>query len=540
VARQEYRFSLPCELPCHHASGLLKAAGGGVADSLTDGRWQRFQEELAKLPAGELTLRLGETPDSRLDDLVAAVERAATGTDNPPHAVVPAQNDVALLAQARGELRRLTTTDPLTGLANRTLLVERLQEVFDAVPAGGHQPSLIVLNLDTFKFINDSLGHDAGDAALAAVAERLVRTVGEPHLVARLGGGDFAILVEGVPAEETLQLTAKIRTVLETDIVVADVPVRVEASIGVRFGEAGLAGAQAVHDADMAMQAARSKGGGKVEFFVPTMQEVARQRVELISELREAITYGGLQLRYQPVVQLRTGRIIGAEALVRWDHPHRGPMRPDAFLTAAESGGLMADLGRWVLQEAISQLGSWLPGMENPEAFKLHVNLSPDELRQRDLVALVRQLLADENVPAANLAMEITEHAIMTGNTDTTRTLADFGSLGVGLEIDDFGTGYSSISYLRNLPVDTAKIDRSLIQDVAGDPGQRDFVAAILQLIRAAGLNVVAEGVETREQADQLNALGCPLAQGYYFSRPVTAEQLTVLLQANAPLPAAN
>jgi diguanylate cyclase len=507
-----------------------------VTNSRTDGRWQRFQEGLAKLPPGTLTLSLGAAADSRLDDVVAAVEHAAA-SGQAHHAVAPG-DAAALLAQARGELRRLTTTDPLTGLANRTLLVERLQDAFDAAAPGDDQPTLIVLNLDAFKFINDALGHDAGDAALSAVAGRLLEAVGEPHLVARLGGGDFAILVEGTSAERALQITAKIRTALEKDIIVADVPVRVDASIGVRFGQSGLTGAQAVHDADMAMQTARGKGVGRVEVFVPTMQEVARQRVELISELREAIAYGGLQLRYQPVVQLETGRIMGAEALVRWDHPHRGPMRPDAFLTAAEAGGLMADLGRWVLQEAISQLGSWLPGLERPEAFKLHVNLSPDELRQRDLVALVRRLLAEENVPATNIAMEITEHAIMTGNTDTTRTLADFGALGVGLEIDDFGTGYSSISYLRNLPVDTAKIDRSLIQDVAGDPGQRDFVAAILQLIRAAGLNVVAEGVETRAQADQLTALGCPLAQGYYFSRPVTAEQFTRLLQDDAPLPA--
>jgi EAL domain-containing protein (putative c-di-GMP-specific phosphodiesterase class I) len=264
--------------------------------------------------------------------------------------------------------------------------------------------------------------------------------------------------------------------------------------------------------------------------FSSAMHEAAKQRVHLVADLRTALVSEQLELEYQPIIDLRTGKIAGAEALIRWRHPNLGLLAPDAFLDAADEAGLTVEIGHWVLARAIAQTGQWRTAPGLPRNFSTHVNLAPADLHHVDLAPYVQGLLAQHQVDPHQLSIEITETAIMRGGPEVAATMRSLKELGVAIEIDDFGTGYSSISYLRTLPATQAKIDKSLIDDLATDGQQEQFVAAILQLIHSAGLVAVAEGIEHREQAEKLQQLNCELAQGYYFSRPLPVADMTALL----------
>lgn len=441
----------------------------------------------------------------------------------------------ALLEAAKAELRRVIDTDELTGLASRSLLREK---VVDAVAAaeGGRQPALILLDLDSFRLINDSLGHAAGDAVLREAALRLQTAAGAgagaeaQHVIARLSGDEFAVLVVDHEPDAVLQLASRLNEALKDRILVGGIALSVTAAGGVRYGEPGLRGDELIRDANIALHEAKKRGRDNILVFSNAMHEAAKQRVHLVAELRTALASDQLELEYQPIVDLRTGRIAGAEALIRWHHPALGLLAPDAFLTAADEGGLTVEIGHWVLRNAIAQTGRWKSAPGLPQDFSTHINLAPADLHHLDLAPYIQGLLLQHQVAPHQIAIEITETAIMRGGPEVAATMRSLNELGVPIEIDDFGTGYSSISYLRDLPASQAKIDKSLLDDLATDSQQEQFVAAILQLIHSAGLGAVAEGIEQREQAEKLQQLNCEFAQGYYFSRPLPVPAMTDLL----------
>ncbi len=440
------------------------------------------------------------------------------------------------LEQAQDDLRQQALTDSLTGLANRTLLGDRIGQAIARFHRGGLAPTLLALDLDGFKLINDSLGHAGGDRALIEVARRLEQVARKTDTVARFGGDEFAILVTDATPEAALRIAERALDSLRLPMRVGDQMTSAGASIGVCFGSRGQTPDSLLRDADTSMYAAKARGRNNIQVFRPEMHAAALTRVRISDELHTALQTGQLVLHFQPFIELGTGTIVGAEALVRWRHPSRGLVWPAEFIQVAEETGLIVEIGQRVMVEAMRQLAIWQRELMLPASFRLHVNVSPIEFRRTALVAFVREAMRRFEVPPATVVLEITESGLMEDEAEITQTLHDLRAEGVGLAIDDFGTGYSSISYLRRLPVDSVKIDRSLVTGVDTDPQQRSLAAAIVQLIEAVKLTPIAEGVETAEEAAQLQSLGCPYAQGYYFSRPVSAEEMTDQLRGHYAL----
>jgi diguanylate cyclase (GGDEF)-like protein len=424
----------------------------------------------------------------------------------------------------------MAMSDALTGLANRVALMDGIEEALAQASNGLPPPALLLLDLDSFKNVNDRFGHDAGDRVLQEVGARLSSVIRETDMVARLGGDEFAILLPAATMDIALQVARRALEVLGEQIKLDSLYVHSRASIGIRLGTADQTPEELLLDADTAMYAAKREGRSIIKVFEPVMLYSRQLRSQMATELRGAISSDELVLHYQPVVELATNRILGVEVLVRWQHPVRGLIPPDTFIPLAEEIGVIHDLDRWVMSSSLRELARWRRDYPLDEDFQLRVNLSATELKQLDLVDHIRGLLRELDIPARNLVVEITETAIVTRGEVEMYSLLSLRQLGVGIEIDDFGTGYSSISYLRELPVSMVKVDRSLLMELDTRPGQLEFVTAILQLIRAAGLEAVFEGIETREQADQLRVLGCASGQGYYFSRPLPPEEVGSLL----------
>ncbi|HEX2704906.1 MAG TPA: EAL domain-containing protein [Candidatus Lustribacter sp.] len=439
----------------------------------------------------------------------------------------------ASLEQAQAALRSQALTDALTGLANRTLLGDRIGQALARAQRGALPPTLLALDLDGFKLINDSLGHAGGDTVLVEVARRLETVARRTDTVARFGGDEFAILITDATSDAALRIAERALDVLRRPMRVGDQLTSAGASIGVCFGSRGKTPDSLLRDADTAMYAAKTRGRNNVQVFKPEMHAAALARVQIADELHTALRTHELTVHFQPLVDLASARVVGAEALVRWNHPRRGLVRPVEFVPVAEETGLIVEIGQRVTVEAIRQLAKWQKELVLPESFRLHVNVSPVEFRRASFAPFVRETLQRYGVPAASLVLEITENGLMTDEGEIAQTLHDLRSGGVGLAIDDFGTGYSSISYLRRLPVDSVKIDRSLVEGVDTDPQQRNLVAAVVALIDAVNLTPIAEGVETAGQATSLQALGCVYGQGYHFSRPVSAGEMTGLLRVD-------
>jgi diguanylate cyclase (GGDEF)-like protein len=424
----------------------------------------------------------------------------------------------------------MALTDPLTQLANRTALNRALSQELAGTADGGLPPALLVLDLDSFKGINDRLGHSAGDDVLRITAQRITDAVRDGDTVARLGGDEFAVMLPQSTVTQARGVAKRILRALAESIEIGDLKIVCGTSIGLRVAEPGQSVDELVMEADTAMYAAKAEQRNAVRVFEPALLHARQLQGQMITELREAIKTNQLVLYYQPVVELASGRVEGAEALVRWNHPERGLLMPDKFIPLAEETGLIVDLGDWVLREALRQLRTWLDTPGLVDDFSMRVNISPTELRSLELIERVRDALTDTKVDASKLVIELTESVAVNGSDLDRYSLSGLRHLGVQLEIDDFGTGYSSISYLRNLPVHVVKIDRSLIEGLGSDDGQRDFVAAVLQLIHACGMEAVAEGIETPEQAAELSWLGCASGQGYYFGRPVPPADFVRLL----------
>ncbi|MEI7893599.1 MAG: EAL domain-containing protein [Myxococcales bacterium] len=433
--------------------------------------------------------------------------------------------------------------DPLTGLANRAMFLSRLALALSRYRhADGHIFAVLVVDLDRFKVINDSLGHTAGDELLVEAGRVLVSCVRPQDTVARLGGDEFGVLVDGLDdAGSAVRLAGKIQDALRNPFRIGAIEAFTTASIGIALsGPSYDRPEDVLRDADNAMYRAKARGKARHEVFEESMHLRAVKLLELETDLRRALDRNELYVVYQPIVLLKTGAVTGFEALLRWRHPARGIISPVDFIPIAEETGLIVPIGQWVLEEACRTLRSWL--VDNPSLtwLTISVNLSSKQFLAPRLRDDIDQTLTVTGIDPLQLKLEITESALMDNPEAAALLLADLRGRGIGLSIDDFGTGYSSLSYLLRFPLDTLKIDRAFVSGMVDTGGERaasnlELVRAIVTLARNLGMEVVAEGVETEGQRIRLEALGCQLAQGYLFSRPleVGAARLLVVNATN-------
>lgn len=460
----------------------------------------------------------------RIDGSWAHVEAIATNLLHEPavQGVVCNLHDISQQVEAENKLKRQARRDPLTGLPNRNLMTDALARCCES-DADEHA-ALLLMDLDGFKDVNDGLGHDVGDRLLVEIGHRLDRVTRADDLVARLGGDEFAVLLTGLgSASHAVRVAEGLGELIREPLRLGDVILEVGVSIGIADCAPGDDPLAVLQRADVAMYRAKRQHSGPAVYGSGDDEE-RRNSVKVTAELRSAIDRGDLVVHYQPKVELATGLVDSVEALVRWQHPVRGLLPPDEFIALAERTGLIRDLTTWVLHTALRQHATWrAEGLEIPVA----VNLSPRVLGQADLVASVRQTLADTGVAASRLTLEITESAFPENTRLLSATLDALGALGVRLAVDDFGTGWSSLSKLKELRVQELKIDRTFVSTLAEDDTDHSIVRAIVDLARSLGLTVVAEGVETEQVRRLLERLGCPLAQGFLFSRPVPGPLLT-------------
>ncbi len=440
--------------------------------------------------------------------------------------IVLTSRDITQRKLAEQRIRHVAHHDSLTGLPNRSLLRDRLTQALSRARARDELVAVLFANLDRFKAINDSLGHRGGDELLRQVAERLRGCVRDTDTVARFGGDEFVAVLAGAANLPVAVAVQKILQVCAEPYDVDGQPVVVGTSIGVAMHpEDGRDPDTLLRNADAAMSAAKSAGPGTFRFFTSDLNARAHESLQIEAGLRAAIQNGGFQLTYQPKVDLATHAIRGAEALVRWTH--RGlNVPPGVFIPIAEESGLIVQIGEQVLEKACRQCAEWRrQGFEFPVA----VNLSPRQFRQQDLPATIARLLEQTGLPPRCLELEITESTFIEDPDAVAADIANLRRLGVLISIDDFGTGFASLNYIRRFAFDVLKIDRSFIEGIPREQGHAAIVEAVIMLSNALGIEVVAEGVETAEQVAVLSAYGCGLAQGYYFSPPVTAEEFTAL-----------
>ncbi len=456
------------------------------------------------------------------------------GSDGRSERYVSMLHDITGLRRHEERIRHLAFHDALTGLPNRMLLNDRLEVAIAAARRNAARLGLMFIDLDRFKAVNDSFGHEAGNDLLKEVAERLRRCVRESDTVARMGGDEFVVLLGGVDVPENYALVArKIIDSLSTPVVLEGRAMQVGASIGIAcFPDDGLNSIELMKNADAAMYAAKTAGRGTCRFFQPTMTGKAEQALRFEMELRQAIPNGQLELYYQPKVMLQTGCARGVEALVRWRHPVLGMVQPGQFIPLAEATGIISDIGDWVLEEACRQSRAWQ--LEGLGRVKIAVNVSVRQLQRHDLVDRIESLARTYQIAHSDLEIELTESVFMGNPEEVVGMLTRLRTIGVMVAIDDFGTGYSSLGQLRRLPVDVLKIDRSFVMNADHDEGDAQVVKLILAFGQALSLSVVAEGVETESQAEFLRSCGCTTAQGYLYARPQPAAQTAVWLREHS------
>jgi diguanylate cyclase (GGDEF)-like protein len=427
--------------------------------------------------------------------------------------------------------------DPLTGLANRGLLMEQLGQALSRATRRPGAVAVLFLDLDRFKVVNDSLGHAVGDDLLVEVARRLERIMRSADTVARLGGDEFVVLAEDVAGvEEAFALARRLRDAVATPVPFAGgQQIVVTASVGIALSDPSAVAAtpsSLLWDADVAMYRAKDTGRDRVQLFEDGLRAGSLDRFRSEAMLRQALDHDGLRLHYQPLVDLGTGALAGAEALVRLQHPERGLIPPAEFIPVAEETGLVVPLGAWVVAEAAAQAATWrsLQPLDAPP-MTVSINLSGRQLTTPGFAVKVGAAIARSGADASHLCFEVTENTLLDATGEGVTTLEQLKELGVRLAIDDFGTGHSSLTWLRRLPADFLKIDRAFVAGLGTHPGDTAIVRAVLDLARALGLMTVAEGVETAEQLAVLRELGCDWAQGYHLSRPGPSEAVTTLIK---------
>ncbi|QXI36534.1 putative bifunctional diguanylate cyclase/phosphodiesterase [Pseudomonas xantholysinigenes] len=435
------------------------------------------------------------------------------------------------LTLANQELTQLALHDTLTGLPNRTLLADRIEQAIGRVAEQGGCFALMFIDLDGFKPVNDAFGHHVGDLLLKAVAARLRGHLHSQDTLARIGGDEFVLLVELDEPDDAMNVAVKQVNLMAKPFRVAEHDLQLSASLGiVLYPGNGLDQHELLRNADAAMYHAKSAGKNGYSFFDASMNSNARQQLQLLQDLRTALEHNQFRLHYQPKFDAVQRQPIGAEALLRWEHPQHGLMLPDRFIGLAEKTGLIIPIGEWVLSEACRQMRQWMD--EGHDDWRIAVNLSAIQFCHAGLVDSVAAALADNSLPANRLTLEITETTAMRDADASLHVLQRLSDMGVDLSIDDFGTGYSSLMYLKRLPANELKIDRGFVRDLEQDSDDAAIVSAIVALGQALGLRIVAEGVETDRQQDFLTRLGCDSLQGYLLGQPVPAEQFMTGLQA--------
>ncbi|MDQ4100090.1 MAG: EAL domain-containing protein [Chloroflexota bacterium] len=442
--------------------------------------------------------------------------------------------DISERKRLEEQLAHQAFHDSLTGLPNRALFMNRLEHALARARRHPTHAALLYLDLDRFKVVNDSLGHEVGDQLLIAVGGRLRACVRPQDTVARLGGDEFTILLEDVgQVDQVLRCARRVLEALTVPFTAAKHQVFTTASIGVAWSNEEEHASALLRHVDIAMYRAKSKGKARYEVYDPEMNAQAVRRLEMENNLRWAPQREEFSVVYQPNVELSTGRVIGMEALLRWQHPQRGMVLPSEFIPITEDTGLILPLGRWVLEQACRQAREWQEQFTARGLMSVSVNLSARQFQDPDLVEETGRVLRECGLDPRCLHLEITESVMMEHAEAAVSTLNRLKGLGVQLALDDFGTGYSSLGYLERFDVDTVKLDRSFVRELGRERGKTAIMEAVITLSRALGFSVVAEGIETVEQLSELRRLGCERGQGYLFSKPVTADAAGGLLRAD-------
>jgi diguanylate cyclase (GGDEF)-like protein len=440
--------------------------------------------------------------------------------------------DITQLKASEAQLEFLAHHDPLTSLPNRLRLFFRLEHAIDSAKRENKRIALLMLDLDRFKDVNDSFGHTAGDQLLQLVAKRLMKRLRDVDTVCRLGGDEFTVLLEDISHPED---AARIAQAIIFDLSQPwRIPNNGEVTIGVSIGislypQYGDTPELLLQQADTALYKAKERGRNCFAYFSNEFTVAARERIELEARLRRAIAQDEFRIYYQPQIDIATGRIVGAEALIRWQDPQEGLIPPNRFIPVAEQTGLIMAIGAWVLKETCRQGRRWLEAGLKP--FSLAVNVSPHQLKQGDINTLVADILSATRFPAKYLELELTESGLMERQSTMIDLLNNLRAQGVRLAIDDFGTGYSSLAYLNRFPLDVLKIDKSFIDDIPHQQDDMEIAATIIAMGHTLGFKVLAEGVETQEQLDFLKTKGCDLYQGYLKSHPLPAKDFEALLR---------
>jgi diguanylate cyclase (GGDEF)-like protein/PAS domain S-box-containing protein len=505
-------------------------AGKNLLDLWAGDDGERLKEFLAEVAAtpggavGPVELRIERGPNRYVLEIVGS-----NLTDDPAvQGLALNFRDISERKALEEQLRQLAFHDPLTLLANRSLFRDRVQHSLTLAQRGQHQVAVMFLDLDNFKNINDTLGHDAGDRLLQAVAQRLVKSTRFSDTVARLGGDEFAILLEGITTvAEVESLAAALIEGLDQPFALSATEVRVSASIGVAFSTFE-AGAEAMlSKADIAMYHAKAAGKSRFVTFQPQMQEMLHERLRLEADISRGLANGEFFVEYQPIVDLGTRILLGVEALVRWRHPDLGVLMPSRFIQIAEECGQIVKLGRWVLGRACRELCAWRGSVAGGSGLRIAVNISGRHLQHGDLVQDVAQALEESGLEPGNLVIELTESTIMHNTEANLGRLRQLKALGVRLAIDDFGTGYSSLSYLHRFPIDILKIDHSFVNRLTNTYNGPELARAVITLGETLGLDTVAEGIEQEPQVAALLALGCVAGQGFLFATSGSLEELS-------------
>jgi diguanylate cyclase (GGDEF)-like protein/PAS domain S-box-containing protein len=516
-----------------------EALGHSIEDLLTDDA-----ADFSAAVDGLLDLGVwsGEIVRRRKDGSTLSVESRWTlvrGDDGLPQSILAIDTDITERKAAEQEVLQLAFYDPLTLLPNRRLLVDRLQQALVGNARNQNMGALLFIDLDNFKTLNDTLGHDQGDLLLQQAAGRLLASVRASDTVARLGGDEFVVLLDlnqaslAETATRASIVGEKILAALSLPYQIADNEHHSSSSIGITlFYDGQQSVGELLKRADLAMYQAKAAGRNTMRFFDPEMQAVISARAALEADLRLALSRNELLLHYQPQVD-GGRRMTGVEALLRWQHPRLGLVPPGNFIALAEESGLILPIGLWVLQTACAQLAQWA-GRDDAAHLDIAVNVSVRQFRQADFVSQVMDVLGRSGADPHRLKLELTESLMVDDMEVTIAKMTALKAEGVSFSLDDFGTGYSSLAYLKRLPLDQLKIDQSFVKDVLTDPNDAAIARTVVALARSLGLSVIAEGVETEAQRSFLARHGCHACQGYLFSRPLTIDQLELFMQANS------
>jgi diguanylate cyclase (GGDEF)-like protein/PAS domain S-box-containing protein len=450
-------------------------------------------------------------------------------------AVVSSIRDVTTRRMAEEALAHQARHDPVTGLPNRRLLMDRLDLALARAERSGRRVAVLFYDVDHFKLVNDSLGHHVGDAVLQQLAERFREGARAADTVVRFGGDEFVVVCEDLDqVEDALEIAERLTAAMKEPLLIDRSTRIVTVSAGVAISEPGDTPSSLLRDADAAMNLAKEKGRDRIDVFSDDVRNHAVRRLDLDTALRLALQRDELHLVYQPVLTVEGERVVGCEALLRWVSAEHGPITPAEFIPLAERSGLIGPIGAWVIRQAVRQLAEWHRDALVPDGFWTAINISGRQLGDPDLVAVITDTLAAAEVDPHLLHLEVTESAIIEDLATSIERLDELKTLGVHIDVDDFGTGYSSLSYLKRLPINTLKVDQSFTDGLGSDPHDTSIVLAIISLGHALDLDIVAEGVETATHLDELRLLGCDLAQGYHWSRPIPPAELVTWIAGRA------